>query len=160
MKNMSKEILMLTRRDVLIALVAACTTLGIVALAQSEKPVMKSAVWDWNAMEAKPNKAGEVRRVFQGPTATLDELECHITTLKRGESPHPPHKHPDEELIIVKEGTVESTLEGKTYVLGPGSIILQASNEMHGIRNVGKTPATYHVIKWNSPGMLKAKQKN
>ena len=41
-------------------------------------------------------------------TATLDELECHITTLNPGETPHPPHKHPDEELVIVKEGTVES----------------------------------------------------
>ena len=151
---------MLTRRDLVVALIAACTTLGVVALAQSEKPIMRSSAFDWNAMEAKPNKAGEVRRVFQAPTATLDELECHITTLKPGESPHPPHKHPDEELIIVKEGTVESTLNGKTYQLGPGSVIFQASNEMHGIRNVGKTPATYHVIKWNSPGMLKAKQKN
>jgi hypothetical protein len=26
---------------------------------------------------------------------------------------------------------------------------------MHSVRNVGNTPATYHVIKWNSPGMLK-----
>jgi hypothetical protein len=28
---------------------------------------------------------------------------------------------------------------------------------LHAIRNVGETPATYHVIKWNSPGMLKKK---
>ena len=151
---------MLTRRDIAVALVGASTMLGVVVLAQTEKPVMKSAVFDWNSMEAKPTKSGEVRRIFQAPTATLDELECHITTLKPGEAPHPPHKHPDEELIIVKEGTVESTLNGKTYQLGPGSVILQASNEMHGIRNVGKSPATYHVIKWNSPGMLKAKPKN
>jgi hypothetical protein len=25
-------------------------------------------------------------------------------------------------------------------------------------KNVGDTPATYHVIKWNSPGMLKKKE--
>lgn len=151
---------MLTRRDVVVALVAACLTFAVVALAQSEKPIMQSSAFDWNSMEAKSTKVGEVRRIFQAPTPTLDELECHITALKPGESPHPPHKHPDEELIIVKEGTVESSLNGKTYQLGPGSVIFQASNEMHGIRNVGKTPATYHVIKWNSPGMLKAKQKN
>ena len=151
---------MLTRRDIAVALVTACATLGVVALAQSEKPMMRSSAFDWNSIEAKPTKTGASRKVFQAPTPTLDELECHITTLNPGESPHPPHKHPDEELIIVKEGTVESTLNGKTYELGPGSVIFQASNEMHGIRNIGKTPATYHVIKWNSPGMLKAKQKN
>ena len=44
---------------------------------------------------------------MQQPTATLDELEIHITTLNKGETPHAPHQHPDEELVIVKEGTVE-----------------------------------------------------
>jgi mannose-6-phosphate isomerase-like protein (cupin superfamily) len=39
--------------------------------------------------------------------------------------------------------------------VGPGSIIFQASNQMHSIRNVGTTPATYHVIQWKSPGMAK-----
>ena len=29
---------------------------------------------------------------------------------------------------------------------------------MHSIRNVGDGPATYHVIKWNSPGMLAKKK--
>jgi len=30
----------------------------------------------------------------------------------------------------------------------------QAANIDHAIRNVGEGRATYHVIKWNSPGML------
>jgi len=95
-----------------------------------------------------------VRTVVQQPTATLDELEIHITTLNKGETPHPPHQHPDEELVIVKEGTVESLVNGELKRVGPGSIIFQAANQMHSIRNVGDGPATYHVIKWNSPGML------
>ncbi|HEX9368352.1 MAG TPA: cupin domain-containing protein, partial [Vicinamibacterales bacterium] len=100
---------------------------------------------------------GEVRTVVQAPTATLDELEIHITTLNPGETPHAPHKHPDEELLIIKEGTVESLVNGELKRIGPGSIIFQAANQLHSIRNVGDVPATYHVIKWNSPGMLKAK---
>ena len=95
-----------------------------------------------------------MRTVVQQPTATLDELEIHITTLNPGESPHPPHQHPDEELVIIKEGTVESLVNGQLQRVGPGSIIFQAANQMHSIRNVGSGPATYHVIKWNSPGML------
>ena len=39
--------------------------------------------------------------------------------------------------------------------VGPGSVIFNASNEMHAIRNVGNGPATYHVINWHSPGMKK-----
>lgn len=120
---------------------------------------MQSAVFDWNTIEAKPTKVGAVRKFFQAPTATLDELECHVTTLNPGESPHPPHQHRDEELIIVRDGMIESLLNGETRRVGPGSVIFQASNQVHGIRNVEQSPATYYVIKWNSPGMLKDKPK-
>lgn len=150
---------MLTRRDLIVAAMAASLTLAVVAAARvSAAPdVMSSTVFDWNNLAATPNKTGAVRRVVQRPTATLDELEIHITTLNPGETPHAPHQHPDEELLIVKEGTVESLNNGELKRLGPGSIIFQAANQLHAIKNVGTVPATYHVIKWNSPGMLKAK---
>jgi XRE family transcriptional regulator, regulator of sulfur utilization len=144
---------MITRRDGLVAVLAAGLTLGGVALS-GRAEVMGSSIFEWEKMTAQTTKTGMVRRVVQQPTATLDELEIHITTLNPGESPHAPHKHPDEELIVIKEGTVESFLNGQTQRVGPGSIIFQASNQMHGIKNVGTGPATYHVIKWNSPGML------
>lgn len=150
---------MLTKRDLSVALLTACATLGINALAQSEKSLMGSSIFDWNAIAVKPSKVGSVRQFFQAPTATLDELECHVTTLNPGQSPHAPHKHPDEEVIIIKEGIVESLAGGQTKRVGPGSVIFQASNQMHSIRNVGETPAIYHVIKWNSPGMLKDRPK-
>lgn len=115
--------------------------------------VMGSTAVDWKSMQARTTKVGESRQVFQNRTATLDELELHVTTLLPGQSPHPPHTHPDEEVLIVHEGTVETFLGNRTQVVGPGSVIFQAANQPHSIRNVGTVPATYHVIKWNSPGM-------
>src|SRR5215472_6939133 len=150
---------MITKRDSLIVLLTVCATLAIVTPGQTEKPLMGSSIFDWNTIEAKPTNVGSTRKFFQAPTATLDELECHVTTLNPGESPHPPHKHPDEELIIVKEGTVEALVNGERQRVGPGSVIFQASNQLHGLKNVGDGPATYHVIRWNSPGMLKEKPK-
>ena len=55
----------------------------------------------------------------------------------------------------MKEGTVEVLVNGEMKRAGAGSVIFNASNQLHGIRNVGDGPATYHVINWNSPGMLK-----
>ncbi len=150
---------MITRRDLLVALIAIGVTLFVGALARSDTPIMRSAVFDWNAIAVKQTRTGASRQFFRAPTATLDELECHVTTLNPGESPHAPHTHPDEELIIVKEGTLEATQNGETHRVGPGSVIFQASNQMHGLKNVGAGPATYHVIRWNSPGMLKNKSK-
>ena len=141
---------------VLLFLAALATSPGGTA----EPPVLGSAAVSWEDIQARESPNGRSRQVFRAPTATLDELELHTTTLPPGQSPHPPHKHPDEELVIIKEGTVESNLDGQIRRLGPGSVIFQASNQMHGLRNVGDVPAVYHVMKWNSPGMLKAKPAN
>jgi hypothetical protein len=32
--------------------------------------------------------------------------------------------------------------------------MFMASNELHGVKNVGDKPATYYVVNWHSPGML------
>src|SRR5918993_769265 len=149
---------MITRRHVLVAVVAACATLGVVvAPARTDKkPVMGSAIFEWEAVAVKEQKTGARRQFFQAPTATLDELECHATTLNPGESPHAPHRHVEEEIMVVKEGTVEALAGGETRRAGPGSVIFQASNQLHGLRNVGTTQATYHVFKWKTPGAPRA----
>ncbi len=135
------------------------STSAVVPPAQvaSPPPVMGSKIFDWTQLPVQKSARGELRQVCREATATLDELECHVTTLNVGEQAHPPHQHPDEELIIVKEGTVESLVNGELKIVGPGSVIFQAANQLHSIRNAGDTPATYHVIKWNSPGMLRKK---
>jgi XRE family transcriptional regulator, regulator of sulfur utilization len=147
----------MTRRDLLVALIAALLTLGGVAATSAQKPVLGSQVFDWKAMTSKPNATGEVRTVVRAPTVTLDELEMHITTLKPGEASHAPHQHPNEELLIIKEGNVEALVSGELKRVGPGSIIFQASNQLHNIRNVGDTPATYHVINWKTAATPPAK---
>ena len=143
----------ITRRDVMIAVVAAGAALGLVAHAQ-EKPaaMLKSTVFDWNSWPVRKTDVGQSRQVVRQPTLTLDELEMHVTTLNPGQTSHAPHQHPNEELVIVREGTVEVLVQGEWKRLGPGSVIFNASNELHGLRNVGTTPTTYHVVNWTSPG--------
>jgi quercetin dioxygenase-like cupin family protein len=156
---------LLTRRDVALVASTAVVCLGLTGFlaadpapeAKPAKPVMGSMAFDWEKLTVKKSAVGASRKVCQAPTATLDELECHITTLEKGNAAHPPHRHADEELLIVKEGVVEALVAGEWVKLGPGSVIFQAANIDHAIRNAGETPATYHVIKCNSPGMLKAR---
>jgi XRE family transcriptional regulator, regulator of sulfur utilization len=150
---------MLTKRDLMISVVAICATLCVVAVAQSNKPVMNSSAFDWSSTRVDPQKYGSRRLLFHGPTTTLEDLDCHVTTLNPGESPHSPHQHPEEELMVVKEGTLEVLVNGEIKRVGPGSVVFQASNQLHSIRNVGQTQATYHVFKWVSPGMSKSQPK-
>jgi len=137
---------------ILVVSVAAASS--IVTLV-AQKQVQKSTVYPWSDADAKPNDWGKVRQVMRTPTPTLDELEIHISTLAPGKSPHAPHQHVHEELLILKEGTLETFQSGKTSRVGPGAIIFQSSNELHNVTNVGTTPATYFVIGWDSPGAKK-----
>jgi quercetin dioxygenase-like cupin family protein len=140
---------MITRRDLFVALIAVAATAGAFAVAD-QKPVMGSAVFDWNSVPATPNAVGSVRHFFQTPTATMEQLELHVTTLNPGQSPHPPHRHPNEELLIIQKGTVETLSNGEWKRVGPGSVIFNGSNQLHGLRNVGTEPAVYHVINFKT----------
>jgi XRE family transcriptional regulator, regulator of sulfur utilization len=141
---------MLSIRDLAVAVLAVSGTLCAVAAVEAAKPVIGESAWSWNDLVAQKTAIGETRAIVKGPTATLDELEMHITTLNPGMASHPPHKHPNEELVIVDSGTVEALVNGEWKRLGPGSVILNASNVLHGLRNVGTTPAQYHVINWRT----------
>lgn len=146
---------MVTRRDCAVALVAVATTMATVVWAQTVgQPPMMSQTFVWAEIPMEATPTGEKRNVFKAKTMTLEQLSCHVTTVNPGQASHEPHSHPEEELIIVKEGTVEAMQNGKVKIVGPGSIIFEGSNERHGIRNAGDTPASYYVIKWWPPGLL------
>jgi XRE family transcriptional regulator, regulator of sulfur utilization len=141
---------MISRRDIVVAAITlSCTLLAVGAVAQTS--IMRSTTFEWNSITVKNTDVGNVRQFFRTPTATLDELECHVTTLNAGLQSHPPHKHFNEELIIVREGNVEVLSNNEWKKVGPGSVVFNASNEMHALKNVGSTPAVYHVINWKSP---------
>jgi mannose-6-phosphate isomerase-like protein (cupin superfamily) len=144
---------MLTCRIFFLILLTALAVAGLAARAQSAKTsAMTSSAIEWNSIEVKTNANGSSRQFFDGPTATLDMLECHASTLNPGATNHAILKRPNDEVIIVKEGTIEA-FEGDKWVrVGPGSVIFNAANTPQSMRNPGDSPATYHVI------VIRAKQ--
>lgn len=149
---------MITRRDITIAALSVAATFGITAMAAPKPKEMGSVAMDWKDVPAQQEEVRTVRQFFRAPTATLQELELHVTTLQAGTTSHAPHKHPNEELVIIKEGTVEVLVDGQLKRVGPGSVVFNASNQMHSLRNVGDGPATYHVINWTSAATPKSSQ--
>jgi XRE family transcriptional regulator, regulator of sulfur utilization len=141
----------ITGRDALIASLAMLAGGAVAATAQTGPARLGPTVFDWAKMDVKTTDVGALRALVRQPTATLDELEMHVTTLNPGLASHPPHTHPNEELVIIREGTVEVLSGGAWKRLGPGSVVFNASNSPHALRNVGETPATYHVINWKTP---------
>ncbi|MDO8541114.1 MAG: cupin domain-containing protein [Opitutaceae bacterium] len=143
---------LLALRPIFLALaVAVSTTVGMAQTPATSKPKLGSMVFDWAKIEPTTTPTGERRAIVNAPTATMANFSCHVTTLNAHQAPHPAHRHPDEEIIIVKEGTIEVMINEERQRAGAGSMFFFASNDLHGMRNVGDTRATYYVIRVITP---------
>ncbi len=107
---------------------------------------MPSAMYPFEKLPTRTPNNAQIRDVLKGKLATGESLEVHETTLLPGGAPHPPHHHMHSEMWLIREGTVELTVNGTSSLLGPGSVGFVHSNDEHGIKNVGATPATYFVV--------------
>jgi quercetin dioxygenase-like cupin family protein len=115
----------------------------------AESPVLASKTYAYGDMPVSGNGPGRQRKVLDGKTTRGTGVEIHITELPPGAAPHPPHHHVHEELIFIREGTMEVTISGRVSRIGPGGVALVASNEEHGWKNVGTTRAEYLVLALN-----------
>jgi len=135
----------------LVTLVGCSTSTQPKMLATSGPTTLPSGVFNFDQLVVQKTASGERRSVFQQPTATLDQLEVHITTLDPGQQAHPPHRHPHEEMMFLKEGTLEAFVNGEHIPMPTGSILFLAPYDLHNVKNVGTTRATYFVITWHTP---------
>ena len=154
----------ITRRDALLGLAALSAALTETASAtaapvdDAQQPILGPAVFHWDQMQFKPNAVGAQAPLCKQPTATLDQLEMHVSKLDPGKMSHPPHRHVNEELIILREGSCETLSNGQWVKVEAGDVVFNASNSLHGFRNVGTTQAVYHVINWSPNKDVAAKK--
>lgn len=94
--------------------------------------------------------------IFRGRTPALDYLSCHAATLLPGHSPHPPHAHQDEELLIVIEGAADLLIAtGPEYSMAramrvkPGDFAFYPAFQHHTIHNPTDRPVRYLMFRWN-----------
>jgi mannose-6-phosphate isomerase-like protein (cupin superfamily) len=134
-----------SRRGVLPMMLAPGMLLG----AEDKK---KLPDFTWTAGEAKEVKEsfGVHRMYFEGPTDQLKLLVAGSVTLKPGTTPHPPHQHDEEEIMLVTEGSGVIGLNGVDKKVSVGSMMYSAANKPHDIRNTGKGPMTFFYYKWKA----------
>ncbi len=130
-----------TRRDLALLLPA----LAAAAEAQNASK-LPSKTFRFEDLTVKESGGNKSRAIMNGLTHSNFPVEVHETELAPGAAPHAPHHHVHEEIVLVIEGTIEFTVNGTATRLGPGSLAYAASNDEHGQKNVGQTPARYFVV--------------
>lgn len=145
---MSRPTLLAFAGLVLLLAVPAASFAQTAGAAKAAPSPIGSGIFPWDQIALKPTKTGARATVFDGPTATLNNFHCHVSRLNPGETTGAPHRHPQEELIVVKEGILEVNIDGKLQTAAAGAIIFYSANENENMRNVGSGPATYYVFQF------------
>lgn len=146
------------RRNWILPAVAAVLALGwasreVAFARQGSKAVASQTITldtvmmkDYATPEGK--QVGKIGIYVAGETPASKDFVTGRLVLDAGQSPHPPHVHPEEEVMVIESGTGEIFCDGKTTKVGPGSVMYTAPNASHGIVNTGKEPIVFYFIKW------------
>ncbi len=125
------------------------------AFAREKAREVESKTVALEQVEMKPysdrgKAVGKLGIYLAGDTPRSKQFVTGRLVLDAGQTPHPPHTHPEEEVMVIERGTGEIVVDGKTTRIGPGSIMFTAPNVSHGITNTGDEPIAFTFIKWAS----------
>ncbi|MDR7122814.1 cupin domain-containing protein [Rheinheimera soli] len=90
---------------------------------------------------------------FAKPTFGTQDALTGVAVIEPGKEIHPPHIHAEEEYLMVIEGEGVWSLKDKEIPAKAGDILYAAPWDSHGIRNTGKVPLKFVVMKWHSKGV-------
>jgi mannose-6-phosphate isomerase-like protein (cupin superfamily) len=123
-----------SRRNLCLALPALLAS-GYVAADETQKKTLPSHIYQFDDLSARTSGKLIYRGFLDGMLFEGCHVSLHESDLAPNSIPHPPHKHRHEEMVLVVEGKLQFTINGKATTVGEGSVMLVGSNDEHGIRN-------------------------
>ncbi len=134
-----------SRREVCLALPALLASRYLVA-EETEKKTLPSRIYQFDELPVRNSGSLIFRGILDGMMFEGCHISLHESDLAPNSIPHPPHRHRHEEMVLVVEGMLEFTINGKATRVGEGSVMFAGSNDEHGIRNPESTHAKYFVL--------------
>src|SRR5512139_1848399 len=120
----------------LFALLCVTGTMNAEAAVLSQSKVFTFA----DGAVRKFDNGGEAHDLVLGALKTGEAVRVHESMQPEGAVPNPAHAIDHSEFIIVMEGTLEYSHDGKTETASAGDVIYVAFGTMHQVRNAGKSP--------------------
>ncbi len=131
-----------------------------------EPPSASSNIKSWVVqlslpLQNDPETGWKPHQIHAGSSPTMDRLTCHASVLNPGHTPHPPHSHIEEEILIVLEGKATILIgqgeDQQAKNLERGDFVYYPGAQLHTIRNDSESNITYLMFKWRNK---KGKQEN
>ena len=109
-----------------------------------------NAVHDPESASLTQKPFGDERIFFDGRTTQLKALTAGSLMLHPGQEPHPPHQHPEEEIMLVTEVQGEILVEGVKHKVEPGAMMYCEGNQLRGVKNTSDEPFVFYFYKWQA----------
>jgi len=137
----------------LVAVLAVGWAWREVAFARERAAVVESKTVALDQVKMSPaenegKRSGEAGLYLSGDTPASTKFVTGRFVIDPGKTPHKPHTHVEEEVMIIESGTGEIFCDGKTTKVGPGSVMYTAPDVAHGIDNTGDKPLVFYFVKW------------
>lgn len=126
-------------------LLAACSGAdGDVANSAGE-----SAILSQSAVASDTAPWGTFFPYFTEDTHMLKPVLVGVAKLDAGQEIHPPHRHADEEYMMVTKGRGTWYLNGKTSPAKEGDILFARAWDYHGVKAADDSPLEFVVFKYS-----------
>jgi glycosyltransferase involved in cell wall biosynthesis/mannose-6-phosphate isomerase-like protein (cupin superfamily) len=127
--------------------------------------VLSSWIKELPPLEENKQNGWRPYPIFSGSTHCLDKFSSHMSILSPGITPHEPHSHQEEELLIMLSGEADIVRLDKEIAntetrerIKPGSFVYHPAFQHHTIHNTSTEPATYLMFKWQTQKSSKKNQ--
>jgi (S)-ureidoglycine aminohydrolase len=107
-----------------------------------------SVIVDWKEVAVNKTDRGVRRQQYNRPTSLFEKFDMHATTLDKGRDSHLPHTHREEEIILVKKGTIKMHIGDAFYDAAPGDLVFLNAFVPHALINTTDGQCEYFAFQW------------
>jgi mannose-6-phosphate isomerase-like protein (cupin superfamily) len=95
--------------------------------------------------------------IFKGIGAGSLEITCHVVVLAKGDNPHDPHNHDEEEILFLLSGSANlihpdsnDSVKNGNMDLKEGQFVYYPAHFYHTLKTTSDIPANYLTLKWKT----------
>ena len=136
-------------------LVSACSNTMATAPVYRLSDAPPSEVRSESEVQTSTGEWGTFYQYFNEDTPVITAVNVGVAKINAGENePHPPHKHSEEEYIIVLEGRGTWYLNGKEFPAKKGDVLYAKSWDYHGIKSDPDSPLHFYIVKYDGKAQV------